>query len=80
MASEPDITLAELKKRLFSEGLEISQQAINTTLQALGCSRRVLRGGSWFYFPRGVRSASRFRYRSSDRSYFFGFRISRTHP
>ncbi|MDP6066256.1 MAG: transposase [Alphaproteobacteria bacterium] len=38
MASEPDITLAELKKRLFSEGLEISQQAINTTLQALGYS------------------------------------------
>ena len=36
MASEPDITLAELQKRLSSEGIEISQQAINTTLRALG--------------------------------------------
>ncbi len=38
MASAPDITLAELKKRLSGEGLEISQQAINTTLRALGYS------------------------------------------
>lgn len=36
MASEPDITLAELKTRLSAEGIEISQQAINTTLRALG--------------------------------------------
>jgi len=38
MASEPDITLAELKERLSGEGVEISQQAINTTLRALGYS------------------------------------------
>lgn len=38
MASEPDITLAELKKRLSGKGVEISQQAINTTLRALGYS------------------------------------------
>ena len=38
MASEPDITLAELQKRLLSEGVEVSRQAINTTLRALGYS------------------------------------------
>jgi transposase len=38
MASEPDITLAELHERLLSEGVEVSQQAINTTLRALGYS------------------------------------------
>ena len=38
MALEPDITLAELKCRLSSEGVAISQQAINTTLRALGYS------------------------------------------
>ena len=38
MASEPDITLAELQGRLAGEGVDISQQAINTTLRALGYS------------------------------------------
>jgi putative transposase len=38
MASQPDITLAELQKRLAGEGVHISQQAINTTLRALGYS------------------------------------------
>ncbi len=38
MASEPDITLAELRSRLSSEGVDISQQAINTTLRALDYS------------------------------------------
>ncbi len=38
MASEPDITLAELQSRLAGEGVDISQQAINTTLRALGYS------------------------------------------
>jgi transposase len=38
MASEPDITLAELQKRLAGEGVDISRQAINTTLRALGYS------------------------------------------
>jgi formylglycine-generating enzyme required for sulfatase activity len=44
------------------------------------CSRRVLRGGSWNFDPRGVRSAIRSRSRASSRNYGFGFRISRTHP
>jgi transposase len=39
MAAEPDITLAELKARLAAEkAIAISQQAINTTLRALGYS------------------------------------------
>lgn len=38
MASEPGVTLTELKDRLSSEGVSISQQAINTTLRALGYS------------------------------------------
>ena len=38
MAAEPDITLAELQRRLLADGLRISQQAINTTLHALGYS------------------------------------------
>ena len=38
MACEPDITLAELQRRLLADGLRISQQAINTTLKALGYS------------------------------------------
>ncbi len=36
MAAEPDITLAELQNRLADKGVEISLQAINTTLRALG--------------------------------------------
>ncbi len=38
MALEPDVTLAELRMRLLREGVEVSQQAINTTLRALGYS------------------------------------------
>jgi len=47
MAVEPDITLAELKLRLAAEkAIEISQQAINTTLRALGYSYKKNRAGS----------------------------------
>ena len=48
--------------------------------KAGNCSRRVLRGGSWYSYPRFVRSAFRdwvvveYRYNSG------GFRISRTLP
>lgn len=45
MASEPDITLAELQKRLAGKGVHISQQAINTTLRALGYSYKKKRNG-----------------------------------
>ncbi len=36
MATTPDITLSELQSRLAENGVEISMQAINTTLHALG--------------------------------------------
>ena len=43
-----------------------------------GCSRRVLRGGSWSNEPRLLRSADRYGYRIGNRSSNFGFRVART--
>jgi len=40
---------------------------------------RVLRGGSWISRPGNVRSANRSYSTASDRYYFVGFRLSRTH-
>ncbi len=45
-----------------------------------GASLRVLRGGSWFYFARYVRSAFRNAYVPGYRSNFFGFRCARVQP
>ncbi len=42
------------------------------------CRYRVLRGGSWSYAPRSLRSADRFRIFAGDRFYINGFRIART--
>ena len=42
------------------------------------CSRRVLRGGSWLYEPRILRSAGRAMNISDLRSKFYGFRIARS--
>ena len=42
------------------------------------CSRRVLRGGSWLYDPRNVRSAVRHSGKPGYRSDSFGFRVART--
>ena len=41
------------------------------------CSRRVLRGGSWFDLPWDLRSAGRVGARPDDRSYGLGFRVGR---
>jgi formylglycine-generating enzyme required for sulfatase activity len=41
-------------------------------------SRRVVRGGSWLYDPRGFRSATRVRYAATLRSSGIGFRLART--
>ncbi len=38
MAAEPDITLAELQRRLAEEGVSVSMQTINVTLRDLGYS------------------------------------------
>ena len=42
------------------------------------CSRRVLRGGSWYFRPRSLRSANRIRYTTGSRYLNVGFRIART--
>ena len=42
------------------------------------CGRRVLRGGSWYYIPRYLRSAFRIRNSSGFRFNYAGFRIART--
>jgi formylglycine-generating enzyme required for sulfatase activity len=40
-------------------------------------SLRVVRGGSWGYFPRDLRSAYRVRFVPVDRYFYLGFRVSR---
>ncbi len=42
------------------------------------CEKRVLRGGSWDFKPRGARSANRLRYRTDNRHNYYGFRVART--
>ena len=42
------------------------------------CSRRVVRGGSWYFDPRLLRSAVRDWDSTVNRNYVVGFRIGRT--
>ena len=42
------------------------------------CSRRVMRGGSLYSSPRGIRPAHRYRFPPGIQSNFFGFRVART--
>lgn len=44
------------------------------------CSRRVLRGGSWYFFPRYLRSAHRNWDTADSRNNNLGFRIARSLP
>ncbi len=43
-----------------------------------GCSLRVMRGGSFIYDPRHVRSANRIRSYPDNRNFHIGFRLART--
>ena len=42
------------------------------------CSWRVLRGGSWNFYPRSLRSAFRYRNSTGFRNFYLGFRVART--
>ena len=44
------------------------------------CEQRVLRGGSWYNYPRNLRSAIRYGYTTDNRINFVGFRLARTLP
>ncbi len=41
-------------------------------------SDRVIRGGSWYYYPQNCRAADRSSVTPGNRSYSFGFRLART--
>jgi formylglycine-generating enzyme required for sulfatase activity len=42
------------------------------------CGKRVVRGGSWYYYPADPRSAYRYGDQKDDRNYNTGFRVGRT--
>lgn len=44
------------------------------------CRLRVVRGGSWFFYPEDLRSSYRFRYLTDDRDNFIGFRLAQDIP
>jgi formylglycine-generating enzyme required for sulfatase activity/energy-coupling factor transporter ATP-binding protein EcfA2 len=44
------------------------------------CAHRIVRGGSWFFFPRLLRAANRFYLAPEDRGVSVGFRLARTIP
>jgi formylglycine-generating enzyme required for sulfatase activity len=46
--------------------------------QSGNCSKLVLRGGSWNFYPRYLRSSSRNSNYPDYRYYYYGFRIART--
>jgi formylglycine-generating enzyme required for sulfatase activity len=48
------------------------------TTACTDASRRVVRGGSWYYFPQDLRAANRFRSPSGNRDVSLGFRLART--
>jgi formylglycine-generating enzyme required for sulfatase activity len=42
------------------------------------CTKRVVRGASWYYYPKDPRSAYRYGDKKDDRDYNTGFRVGRT--
>jgi formylglycine-generating enzyme len=60
----------------WNEGY-VGAPADGSAWQAGDCTRRVLRGGSWYLDPRALRSAYRFKYKAIDRVSKVGFRVAR---
>jgi len=52
--------------------------AAGSAIESQSCSFRVLRGGSWNYFPRNLRAGHRLRIGPANRNYDFGLRVART--
>jgi formylglycine-generating enzyme required for sulfatase activity len=51
---------------------------VDSALEALGSAQkelRLLRGGSWFNYPRSCRSAYRDHFQPDDAGYYVGFRV-----
>jgi len=44
------------------------------------CGKRVIRGGSWYYVKKNIRSAWRFKNDARVKSYWLGFRVARELP
>ena len=65
----------DYERRASANGWNVSQTAAETA----NCLR-VLRGGSWDFYPQLLRSANRGNYAPGFRYYFIGFRVARTLP
>ena len=46
--------------------------------EGTNCERRVLRGGSWYFIPRYLRSANRYSLITGYGNVYYGFRVART--
>ena len=68
------VTAAEAKGYLDAHGAPSDGSA----WESGNCGRRMLRGGSWGYVPRNLRSAVRLRYSTGSRCDYLGFRVART--
>ncbi|CAN2050608.1 formylglycine-generating enzyme [Candidatus Magnetomoraceae bacterium gMMP-1] len=62
---------------IYSSGAYNKHQRFNPIYANSG-SNRVIRGGSWYFNPRGVRCANRHGYSPGDGNDYLGFRLVRT--
>jgi formylglycine-generating enzyme required for sulfatase activity len=62
----------------YHENYEGAPQDGSAWVEGGNCNQRVVRGGSWFFYPRNLRSASRGRDATEIRGVNLGFRVGRT--
>jgi formylglycine-generating enzyme required for sulfatase activity len=62
----------------YHEDYKGAPQDGSAWVEGADCSLRVVRGGSWFTYPRNLRSADRVRLSSDLRNVSLGFRVGRT--